>query len=112
MPQCRAPDDFIPRPDAGKRSIHCDPSVDAIRVLGGEGVADHVADVVGHEIDFVDLELVEDKRDVAALRFLVIAGFGVRREPHSAQIRHYDSVIADELRRKRCPHVSGVAESV
>jgi hypothetical protein len=112
MPQRRASDDLIPRPDARKRSIHGDPSADAIRVLGSEGVADHVADVVSHEIDFVDLELVEDKRDVGALRFLIIAGTRMRREPHSAQIRHHDGVIAHELRRERGPHVSGVAEAV
>jgi hypothetical protein len=81
VPQRRAPHVFIPRTDAWKRSIHGDPSVDAIRVLGSEGVAGPVADVVSYEIDFVDLELVENKRDVAGLGFLVIAGFGCDESP-------------------------------
>ena len=47
------------------------------------------------EVGSLDLEPVENARDVAALRFLVVAVCGVRREAHSAQVRNDDRVTDD-----------------
>ena len=84
MPERWASDDLVPRPNAGKRRIHDDPTDDAIGKLGREGVAHHDADIVGHEIDLPDVELVQNAHDVAGLRFLVVTAFGMRREAHAA----------------------------
>jgi len=51
-------------------------------------------------------------RDIAALCFLVIAIFGMRREPHPPQVRNNDRVIVHQRRRQGCPHVSCVTETV
>ena len=50
MPQQRAFEDLVPRPDAGQRRVDHHPFGDAVGILRGERVADHVADVVGDEI--------------------------------------------------------------
>ena len=73
VPESVILDDVVPRPDAGKRCIDQDESSHAIRVLGRERIADHVADVVRHEVDLRDLERVEHAGDVVALRLLVVA---------------------------------------
>jgi hypothetical protein len=39
-------------------------------MLRGEGVTDHIADVMGDEIGCIDLETIEDPCDVVALGFL------------------------------------------
>jgi hypothetical protein len=80
--------------------------------LRGEGITHHVADIMGDEVAPLDLELVKNARDVATLRFLVVAIFGMRREAHPAQVRNDDRVIVHQRRRQGCPHVSGVAEAV
>ena len=61
-----------PMPGNGASMI--DPFADAIRILRGERVADHVADIMGDKIGLLDVELVQHGRDVDALRFLVVAG--------------------------------------
>ena len=82
MPQGGASYDLVPRADPRERGVHHHPAGDAIRILRSEGVADHVADIMGDKIGLFDLEFVKNTRDIAALRFLVIAIFGVRREAH------------------------------
>jgi hypothetical protein len=54
--------------------------------LGGEGVAHHVAEVVGHEFGTLDVEGIENARDITGLGFLVVIGLGMRRQAHAAQI--------------------------
>ena len=56
--------------DPRQRRVHDDPPGDPLGKLGGEGVAHHVADVVGHEGGLVDAETVEQARDVPACVFL------------------------------------------
>jgi hypothetical protein len=80
--------------------------------LRGEGIADHVADVVGDESCAADLQPVQHLRDVVRLRCLVVAAGRMRREPHAAQIGRDNGVIFDQRRRDRRPHVAGVAETV
>jgi hypothetical protein len=101
--------DLIPGPDAGERSVHGDPARDALRVERGEGLADHVADVVGDEIGFPDVEVVEHAGDIAGLG---LAAFRVGREAHAAQIRDDDRVVFRKLRRQGRPHVSGVGKAM
>ena len=48
-----------PRSDAGQRRIHQHEPRHPLRVLDGEGVADHVADVVGHQHRAIDLERIQ-----------------------------------------------------
>src|SRR6476659_2692013 len=112
MPEEGAFHDLIPISDARKGSVHGYPARDALGILGGEGIADHVADVVGHEIGLFDAEAVEHAGDVAGLGFLVIASFRVGGEAHAAQVWDDDHVVFRELRRQGRPHISGVGKTV
>jgi hypothetical protein len=80
--------------------------------LGGEGIADHVADVVSDEIGLFDAEAIEHAGDIMGLGFLVIASFRVGREPHAAQVGDDDRVVFRELRRQGRPHIPGVGKTV
>ena len=81
-------------------------------VLRGEGVADHVTDVVGDECYALDLERIENAGDVVALRFLVVAAGRLGREAHAAQIGNYHRAIALQVVGQRHPHVAGLAIAV
>jgi len=70
VPEQRILQDLVPWTDARHRSVQDGEFRDASRLAGCEGVADHVSDVVGDEIDLVDLERVEYGGDVAAWAFL------------------------------------------
>jgi hypothetical protein len=98
--------------DPREWGVHHHPAGDPIRILRSEGIAHHIADIMGDKIGPLDLQLVENTRDTAGLGFLVIAIFGMRREPHSPQIRDDDRVIVHQTRRQGCPHVACVAEAV
>ena len=89
-----------------------DKTRDALGVLRGKRVADHVADVVSDEVGALDLQLVEHARDVGGLRLLVEAARGLRRQPHATQVRHDDGVVAHEVDGHRRPHVAGLAVAV
>ncbi len=112
MPERRAADDLFPRPDAGERCVHDDEASHAIGILRCKRIADHVADIVGDEIGLRELQLVENARDVAGFRLLVVSALGVRRETHAAQVGHHDGVVVPERCRQRPPHVTGVAKAV
>jgi hypothetical protein len=81
-------------------------------MLGGQGVADHVADVVGDQLGLLDLQRVHDGGDVLALVLLVVAAFRVGREAHAAQVGDDDGVILGQDLGDRRPHVAGVGEAV
>jgi hypothetical protein len=81
-------------------------------MLGGQGVADHVADVVGDQLGLLDLQRVHHRGDVLALVLLVVAAFRVGREAHAAQVGHDDGVILGQDLGDRRPHVAGVGEAV
>jgi len=55
-----------------QRGIHEDEPDDAIRILPGERIPEHVADVMGHDIRLLNAERVEKPGDVAALRLLAL----------------------------------------
>jgi hypothetical protein len=77
MPEQGAFQNLVPRSDAGQWGIHDRPARDPCRILGGEGVAHHVADVMGDELGPVDGETVEHAGDILALRLLVVAAGGM-----------------------------------
>jgi hypothetical protein len=77
VPQGRTLQDLVPRSDAWQWRVHHDPARDPRRILRGEGVAHHVADVVGDEVGGLDLEPVEHARDIVALRLLVVTAVGM-----------------------------------
>jgi hypothetical protein len=81
-------------------------------VLGRECIADHVADVVGDEIDLVDLERIEHAGSVFALGFLVVTSGRPRRQAKTAQVRHDHGMVAGEPPGERRPHVSRFAIAV
>src|SRR3989449_5928626 len=85
VPEQRTRQDLVPWTDARHRSIQEGEFRDTSRLAGCEGVADHVSDVVGDEIDLVDLERVEYGGDVARLGLLVVATGGVGGEAHGPQ---------------------------
>ena len=84
----------------------------AAAVLGGEGIAHHVADIVGDEIDLADLQVVQHARNVVSLGLLVVAPGRMCGQAHAAQVRHDDEVVTREIGRERCPHVAGLAIAV
>ena len=81
-------------------------------MLRHQRIADHVADVVGDEIGLGNLEMIHDTGDVDGLVLLCVAGIGMRRETHSAQVWHDDRMILDQHRGNRRPHIAAVAESM
>jgi hypothetical protein len=99
------------RPTPGN-GVDQDELADAIGMLGGKGVADHIADVVGDEVNLVHLQRVEHSGYVLALSLFVVAAGRALGEAHAAKIRHDHRVIAHKLRGKRRPHVTGFAVAV
>ncbi len=112
MPEQRALRDFFPVADAGQRRVHRHPTGDAIRKQGGERIADHIADVVRHQLGALDVELVENSGDIGRLVPFVVPALRMRREAHAAQVGNDDGMIPNEIARQRRPHVAGVAEAV
>ncbi len=100
----------VAQPRQGR--VHGHPALHPLRLLGGEGVADHVADVVGDQLHPPDLQDVEQAVHPAALAGLVVTGGRMGRQPHAAQVRHDDRVVLDQHRHQRLPHVAGVAKAV
>ena len=112
MPQHWAFQYFVPRTNTRQWRIDDGPSGNAIRVLGGECVADHVADIMRDEISFLDIELVHHADNVLRLGFLVVTGVWIRRQTHATKVRNDDCVILRECRRQWSPHIAGIAEAV
>ena len=112
MPQRVIADDVVPRTDAGQRRVDQDELADAIGMLGGKGVADHVADVVGDKVNLVHLQRVEHSGYVLALSLFLVAAGRALGEAHAAKVRHDHRVIARKLCGKRRPHVTGLAVAV
>jgi hypothetical protein len=81
MPQQRVLQHLVPWTDARQGSIDRNKAPHAFRVLDGEGVADHVTDVVRDQIGTINLERVENARYVAGLRLLVKSRNGLRGKP-------------------------------
>ena len=50
--------------------------------------------------------------DIARLTGLGVAGVGMSREPHAAQVGHNHHMIGHQPGRDRRPHVAGIAEAV
>jgi hypothetical protein len=50
MPEQRVLEDLLPRPDAGQGGVDNDELAERAGILSGEGIADHVADIVPQEI--------------------------------------------------------------
>src|SRR5882724_10855442 len=72
VPKERVLEDFLPRPDARKRRVDQHEARHAIAIPRGEGIPNHVADVMGHERSALDLERIEDAGNVGGLRLLVV----------------------------------------
>src|SRR3954449_11273346 len=80
VPEHGALDDLVPRADAGQWCVDDCPLGDTVGILRGERVADHVADIVRHQIGFLHIELVHHRYDVDGFGFLVIAALRLGRE--------------------------------
>jgi hypothetical protein len=72
MPKERVFEDLVPRADAWQRRIHQDKASHPSRILSGERITHHVADIVGDKIGPLDAERVEQTGHVAALGLLVV----------------------------------------
>lgn len=49
------------------------------RILRGERVADHIADIVSDEADFIDSQPVENSSEIAPLLYLPVTTVGMGR---------------------------------
>ncbi len=59
VPEQRVLQNLVPGADAGDRRVHQDQMADPARILGDEGVGDHVADIVGDHVDLADVQGVQ-----------------------------------------------------
>jgi hypothetical protein len=113
VPQQGVLEDLLPGADARQRRVDQHEAMDAIAMLGGEGVADHVADVVGDQVGLGDLQGVEHARHVLPLRLLVVAaGSGLGRQAKTPQVGHDHGMVLGELDGQRLPHVARLAIAV
>lgn len=112
MPEQRVLKNFLPGTDAGHRSIDQHEAADALRMLRGKSEADHVADVMRHQIGAFDLERVEHAGDISGLGLLVEARSRLGGQAEPAQIGHHHRVIPHQIGRHRRPHVAGLAIAV
>ena len=99
MPQERALQYFLPRSDPRQRCVHQGEPGYPVRVLGGERVSDHIADVVGDEVHPFNPERVENASDILALCLLVVSTGGTNGEPHAAQVGGNNRVVVGKVRR-------------
>ena len=96
----------------GRGRVDHDPLRDALGILGRESVADHVADVVRHEIGVVELQRVHHRGDVGGLPGLLVSALRMGREAHAAEIGNHNGMAGPKRRGDRRPHVTRVAEAV
>src|SRR5260370_25440608 len=66
-------EDLFPWPDAGQWRIDWNEPRNAVRILRGKSVANHVANIMRDEVNSVDFQLIKHARHVAGLRLLVKA---------------------------------------
>ena len=104
--------DGLPVADARQRSVDYSPTCDARGILRGERVAHHVPNVVGNQIAFLDLQIVQHTRDIHGLILLFVSGLRVSGEAHAAQVGNDDRVVLHQLGGEGRPHVAGVAKSM
>src|SRR5260370_41340124 len=78
-------------------------------MLCREGVADHIADVVGDQFDLADFQRVEGACDVFSLRLLVVTTGWMGGQTHAAQVRYDYCVVMCQHGAERRPHVAGLA---
>ena len=112
MPEQRALFDLVPIADARQRRIDHHPFGDPRRILRGERIADHVADIVRHQIGVLDFQGIHYAGDIHRLVLLGVPGVRMRREAHAAKVRNDDRVGSRQHCRSRRPHVAGIAEAV
>ena len=112
MPQHRAFQDFVPGSNSGQGRVDDDPFADPVRILSGECVAHHVADIMGDKRGLLNVEFVQHRRRCRWPGFSCHSRLRIRRIAHPAQVRHDNRVIPDQHLGERCPHVAGVAKAV
>ena len=67
---------------------------------------------MGDERGALDLQGVEDPRNVPGLSFLVVAAGRLGGEAHAAEVRDDHGLVASQILCKRHPHVAGLAIAV
>jgi hypothetical protein len=107
LPHTRVLNNLFPGPNSRKWCINWHESSHSIGGCGGEGVANHVADVVSDKIGTCHADSVHHSSYITTLCFLVIASRWPGGEAKPAQIGHDDGMVCDERSRQWCPHVAG-----
>src|SRR5215469_16647577 len=102
----------VPMTDAGEGSVHHNPFRHLQGIKRRKGIADHIANVVSDEGDFLDSQFTEDCSHVPSLCGLFVTAFGMGRQAHATEIRNDDSVVFDQCLSERYPHISRVAETM
>src|SRR6516165_12109629 len=96
--------------DAGEGSVDQNPFRYTLGIKRCKGIADHIANVVSDEGDFLDSQLIEDCSHVPSLGGLFVTAFGMGRQAHATEIRNDDSF--DQCFGERYPQISGIAEAM
>jgi hypothetical protein len=112
VPEQRVLEDLLPWPDAGQGGVDQNEARHAAWVLRRKRIADHVADIVRDEVNVVDAQRIEHARHVDTLCLLVKASRGLGRQPHAAQVRHHDGVVARKIGCHGRPHIARLAVAV
>src|SRR5262249_32663254 len=106
MPEQRVFEDFFPWSDIAQRRVNLSKPCDALRMLRGKRIADHVANVVGHQRRAVDFDVIKHPRHVAGLGLLSVAVGRFGGESKPTQIWYDDGVVPGKVSGHRHPHVS------
>jgi hypothetical protein len=106
MPKERVLQNFFPGPDSRNGCVHHHQARSAVGMTLGEGVGDHVANVVAHDVGFTNLQCIEDASEVLCLVRLSEALCLDSRKTHAPQVRGDDGVVAHKFSGKRRPHVA------
>src|SRR6516225_10834661 len=67
----------VPMTDAREGSVHHNPFRHTLGIKRRKGIADHIANVVSDESDFLDSQLIEDCSQVPSLGGLFVTAFGM-----------------------------------
>src|SRR5882724_5919904 len=112
MPQQRAFQNIIPRPNPRDGSVHHHELCSALRIPLSKCKSDHVADVMTDNTCACHMKRVQNVCNVFGLIQLLKSMFCNSRQTHATKIRHDHRMIGCERGGKRRPHIARVSKAM